>query len=130
MSSLYACATRRSAGISLSPAISPSFAEGVLSGLELRFFGGGLTVDDLVTLLDPENLSDRIKFRAYFHRASRLNQSGLISISFHSGLNKPSDFLEGQASLSPLGFAYLLGLSPAFMSGESEIPADLRVAQA
>ena len=111
------------------PAICPSFAERTLGGLELRYFSGGLMVDDLITLLDPESLSDRIKFRQYFHRASRLNQHELISITFHGGLKTPDEFIEGQVKLSPVGFGFLLGLAPDFLAGESETVADPRETQ-
>ena len=106
------------------PAISLHYAERVLGGLELRYFGGGLMIDDLVTLLDPASLADRIKFRKYFHRNSSLNEHQLISVTFHSGLKTPDEFIEGQAALSPLGFGYLLGVSPEFLAGEIEATGD------
>jgi len=99
--------------------IGQEYAERILAGLELRCFAGGMTVENLISLLDPDSLAERIRFRAYFHRDSRLCQSGLIGITFSSDLRSPDEFLEGVVRLSPYGFGCLVGVPPEFMDAES-----------
>lgn len=102
----------------VAPCVGQEFAERVLAGLNLRCFGGGMLIENLISLLDPESLAERIKFRGYFHRSSRLCTSGLIGITFSSDLRSPDEFLEGQARLAPYAFGCILGLSPDFVDAE------------
>lgn len=103
------------------PCIGQEFAERILAGLELRCFGGGMLVENLLTLLDPETVAQRVQFRSYFHRTSRLCESGLLTIDFGSHLRTPDEFLENQVRLSPYAFGCLLGLSPEFVDAEREV---------
>lgn len=109
----------------IAPCVSEGLAERTLGGLDLRYSSGNLSVDNILVLLDPKNVSESVEMRRYLHRDSKLNTHQLISVTFHSGLKTPGDFLEGRVDLSPLGFALLLGLSPKFMAGEREVVASV-----
>jgi hypothetical protein len=58
--------------------IGQKLSEDLLAGLGNGYFGGTMSVENAITLIDPRSLDDRLRARRYFHPEAPLIKGGLV----------------------------------------------------
>jgi len=98
----------------LPAAIGHDLAEDVLlDWAPGRYGGGGLAIDALISLMEPEGLRERVAFRDYFSPDSRLVSSGLIVVDHVRGEIAPAEVLDAEVKLSGKAWQALAGQGQA-----------------
>ena len=69
-----------------------------------------LTIDDVITLLDPHDLGGWAKARLLFHREAPLLVHGLIEVETHPQVPTTTDLLDCRVSITHRAFATITGV--------------------
>jgi len=100
----------------LASAVSQPVAERVLG--ELCHHWGAVAVSDLISVLDPQDLAEHLRFRRLFHPNGPLVSHGLVLVGKPSGEPTASGLPSWDVSLSLDAFARIIGDPDAATEGD------------
>ena len=92
-------------------AVGYEFANEILGGIDSLF--NGMTVGDLILLLNPQNVGDWLRGRAYFHKDAPLVRDGRVVLPdfAETHQNAKDGLLTTEAVLAPMTFELVTGVS-------------------
>jgi len=96
--------------------ISQRVAEMILA--DLLHHWGSISVADCVSVLDPKNISDWLRFRRLFRPSAPLVQNGIIEICKASGEPGPDTLMSADVRLTLDAFARITGDREAVTEGD------------
>ena len=91
------------------PAIGETYAEDAFIDAMPSFYGG-LTVEILINVLEPESLKQRMEFRKYFRGDAPLVKHGLVTVDHVSRFKIPADFPAAVVSITSKGLSAVTGI--------------------
>jgi hypothetical protein len=102
-------------------AVSKRHAHQIFDALDgSQFFT--LTVDDMITLIDPPGMDGRARARLLFHRGAPLVKNRLVTVDVHHTVATPTDLLDARVSITDQALAVMVGVPELASVDWSPVP--------